>query len=79
MIGHQAICDDRRAVLLIVLFHQLQKILVVSIIEENLSLPRPAIVDVIVLSLCKSITAIWHGYLLTQKRPEGLVLKTRLA
>jgi len=69
MIRHQAIRDHCCAVLMMVSLHQLQKIMIIPIVEENLPLPRPAIIDMIILPLRKSITAIWHGYLL--KRPAG--------
>ena len=78
MIWHETIRNDRRAVLLIIPPHQPQKVLVIFFVEENLSLPRAAVVDMIILPLRKDVTAIWHGYL--SKRPAGLTERlSRLA
>src|SRR3972149_5430480 len=80
MIRHQTIRDHRRAVLLIILFHQPQEILIIGIVEENLSLSRAAVVDMIILPLRKSVTAIWHSYLLKTSRRivwKNLVARTK--
>ena len=50
MIRHQTIRNDRHAVLLRISLHQSQKVPIIPFVEENLSLSRAAVVDMIILA-----------------------------
>jgi hypothetical protein len=76
MIWHQAIRDHHHAILLIITLDQLQKVFIIASVEENPSLTRAAVVEMIVLALRESVTAIWH---ICSKNVLHIISSRRLA
>ena len=68
MIRHETIRNNHRAVLLIILLYEPQKILVIPIVEEYLSLSRTAVVYMVILTLRENITS--NGMVPCQNVPQ---------
>ena len=60
MVGHQAIRNNTCAILLSISCNQIETVAEILIVEENRSAIYSTIVDMVMLTLRKHVSTLWH-------------------